>query len=335
MYNMNSFDAILQQLQQGKYAPVYLFDGEEPFYIDALMHHFEEQVLAPEERDFNLITLYGKETNWKEVDSAARRYPMFAEHLVVLLKEAWQMKDLGELEAYINKPAPTTILVIEHRFKKLDGRSKLAKTVPKKGVYFTSDKLKEDEVPRWVSDYARKKGFTIEPQEAEMLSVYLGNDLQKIANELEKILINEPELKQLSTALIEKYVGVSREYNVFDLPDVIFRGDYTKLARMMSYFTANPKAAPMVLILGTFYSYINKLYLCYYAQPDFQNDRKLGIWSTHRKIAQKYTVMHMHKSIALLEQYSKKVVGIENNSNDTALLKEMTGKFYTLLQGVV
>lgn len=328
---MSDFNQILQQVQKGQYASVYLLDGEEPYYIDRLLQHFEEKVLQPEERDFNLITLYGKESEWKDVVNAARRFPMFAERMVVILKEAAQMKDLGELEGYIEHPSPSTILVIEHRFKKLDGRSKLAKLVPKKGVYFTSDKLKEEEVPGWVMSFGRSQGMEIGQQEAEMLAVYLGNDLQKIANELEKIRINEQGLQQLSVQHIEKYIGVSREYNVFDLPDVIFRGDKNRLARMMSYFTANPKSAPMALVIGTFYGYLSKVYLCYYGASDFQADRKMGIWSHHRKAAQRFSLLHIHKSIGLLEEFSHKMVGVDNNSNDSAMLREMTAKLNTIL----
>lgn len=328
---MKEFNQIVQQLQQGQYAPVYLLDGEEPYYIDRLLHHFEEKILQPEERDFNLITLYGKESEWKDVVNAARRFPMFAERMVVILKEASQMKDLNELAGYIENPSPTTILVLEHRFKKVDGRSKLVKLIPKKGVYFSSEKLKEEEVPGWVGAFGQAQGMQIAGLEAEMLAVYLGNDLQKIANELEKIRINEPGLQQLTVQHIEKYVGVSREYNVFDLPDVLFRGDSNKLARMLSYFTANPKSAPMALVIGTFYGYLNKVYLCYYGKADFQNDRKMGIWSHHRKASQRFSLTHIHRSIGLLEEFSRKMVGIGSSGNDGALLREMTAKFNALL----
>ena len=330
---MKEFSQIFQDLKKGNFASVYLLDGEEPYYIDKLLHHFEENILSPEERDFNLITLYGKESEWRDVVNAARRFPMFAERMVVILKEAWQMKDLGELAGYIENPSPTTILVIEHRFKKLDGRNKLAKLIPKKGIYFTSEKLKDDEVPQWVMGFGKQQSFEIGPQEAEMLAVYLGNDLQKISNELDKIVINETGLKQLTVQHIEKYIGISREYNIFDLPDVIFRADNSKLARMVSYFAANPKSAPMALVIGTFYSYLNKLYLCYYSKADFQADRKLGIWQHHRKASTRFSLTHIHKSIALLEEYSRKMVGIGNSSNDTALLKEMTGKLNAILYG--
>jgi DNA polymerase-3 subunit delta len=331
---MKEFNELMQRLQKKQYAPVYLLDGEEPYYIDQLLHHFENNILLPEERDFNLITFYGKEAEWIEVANAARRFPMFAERMVVILKEAAQMRDLNALEAYIEHPSPTTILVIEHRFKKLDGRSKLSKTVQKHGVYFTSEKLNENNVPQWIIELGKSMGISIGITESEMLTAFLGNDLQKIVNELEKIKINEPALQQLNVGHIEKYIGISREYNVFDMPDLLFKGDKSKLARMLSYFSANPKSAPMVLMIGTFYNYLNKLLLCHYSPENFQNDRKLGIWTQHRTVAKKMSLPIIHRCIALLEEYSHKTVGIDSTANDTILLREMTGKFNMILYPV-
>jgi DNA polymerase-3 subunit delta len=328
---MSDYFNIKQNLEKGKYAPVYVLDGEEPYYIDNLLHVFEEKILGPDEKDFNLITLYGKETTWADVVNAARRFPMFAERMVVILKEAAQLKDIGELANYIENPSPTTILVVDHRLKEIDKRTRFAKVIKDKAVYFTSKKLKEDETPSWISSFAQSQGYEIPAREAEMLSVYLGNDLQKIANELEKIRINEPELKQLTTQHIEKYIGISKEYNVFDLPDVIFRNDNNKLARMMAYFTANPKSAPMVLVIGTLYGYLNKVFLCFYSQPNFANDRKSGIWSHHRQAAQRFNLSTVHRCIALLEEFSHKAVGIGNNNGDTAMLRELTGKLNKIL----
>lgn len=328
---MSDYFNIKQNLEKGKYASVYVMDGEEPYYIDELLHIFEEKILGPDEKDFNLITLYGKETTWADVVNAARRFPMFAERMVVILKEAAQIKDIGELANYVDNPSPTTILVIDHRLKEIDKRTRFAKVAKDKAVYFTSKKLKDDETAGWISNFAQSQGYEIPQREAEMLSVYLGNDLQKIANELEKIRINEPDLKQLTTQLIEKYIGISKEYNVFDLPDVIFRNDNNKLARMMAYFTANPKSAPMVLVIGTLYGYLNKVFLCYYSQANFANDRKSGIWTHHRTAAQKFNLSIIHRCIAILEEFSHKAVGIENNKGDTSMLREMTGKLNKVL----
>jgi DNA polymerase-3 subunit delta len=328
---MNHYKEVVKSLEQGRFAPVYLLDGEEPFYIDLLLRYFEDKIIPPEEQDFNLITLYGKETNWRDVMNAARRYPMFSDKLLVILKEASQMKDLNDLAAYIENPNPTTILVIEHRFKKLDARGKLAKLAGKNGVYFTSEKIKEEQVPHWITEYAASLGTTIGEREAGMLTAYLGNDLQKIANDIGKVLINETELQVISAAQIEQYIGISREYNVMELPDALFEGNQARLAAMLNYFTANPKAAPMPFIIGLFYTYLQKLYLCYVTKENFQEDRKLGIWTKHRKMARQLSLAHVHQGIALLEIFSHKAVGIDSVNKDE-LLKEMVGRMSLLLK---
>ncbi len=329
---MTSFSEILRQLEQKQFAPVYLLDGEEPYYIDRLLHYFEHQLLLPEERDFNLITLYGKDTSWQEVINAARRFPMFAPHTVVILKEAGQMKDLNELAAYLEQPTPSTILVIEHRFKKIDGRGKLAKLMASKGVYFSSARLREEEVPQWAIKYGQSRNLKIGDREAEMLAVFLGNDLQKLVNELDKVMINEPDLKELSMDQIEKYIGVSREYNAFDFPNVLFLGDTARLARMLQYFTGNPKAAPLPVITGSLYSYVNKVFLCYYAQGAQSTGKKLGIWEHHRRAARQYSLTQLHQCLGLLSLYSCKAVGIKNSHNDTALLQELTARMLQVLR---
>lgn len=328
---MATFHELLRQLKNKTFAPVYLLDGEEPYYIDHLIHAFENEILTPEERDFNLITLYGKETSWKDVINSARRFPMFAERMVVLLKDAGQMKDLNELVPYIEQPSPTTILVIEHRFKKIDKRGKLAKVLSQKALHFTSEKIRESDLPEWIRDFGLTMSLQIGVKDAEMLSVFLGNDLQKIANELQKIKINEPELQQLTDLHIEKYIGISREYNTFEFPDAVFSGDRAKLARMVRYFAQNPKAAPMPAVIGALYSYIDKVFLCYYAAEHFQNDRKLGVWAKHRKTARQYQLTQIHRCLALLSLYSCRAVGINNSQNDSALLQEMTARMEHIL----
>ena len=155
------FKKILQSLQQKQYAPVYLIDGEEPYYLDLLTQYFEEKILQPGERDFNLMVLYGKEVSWADVVNACRRFPMFAERQVVILKDAAQMRDLGELAGYVEKPSPTTVFLVEHRFKKADGRSKLVKFAKEKGCYFTSEKIKDEQVPSWIQTYGEQIGFRV------------------------------------------------------------------------------------------------------------------------------------------------------------------------------
>jgi DNA polymerase-3 subunit delta len=326
------FKKLMQSLQARQFAPVYLIDGEEPYYLDMITSFFEEKILEPGERDFNLMVLYGKDAEWVDVVNSCRRFPMFAERQVVIVKDAAQMKGFNDLAGYLENPAPTTILLLEHRFKKADGRSKVVKYAKEKGVHFTSDKIKDEQVPGWVQNYGHSIGFEVPEREAQILATYLGNDLQKIVNEVEKVRINVPEEKTLSAGLIQKYIGVSRDYNVFEFPEALTSGDKDKLYRMLSYFIANPKSAPMVLIIGSFYSHFNRIYQAHFLQG--KNDKEmaaaLGTYPSRvREImatAKRWPLPRVEYCLMLLGKYSTKAVGIDSNVHDSELLKEMIGK---------
>jgi DNA polymerase-3 subunit delta len=326
------FKKLIKTLEANQFAPVYLIDGEEPFYIDLITNFFEEKVLEPSQRDFNLMVLYGKDSEWADVVNACRRFPMFADRQVVILKDAAQLKGFNELAGYLENPAPTTIFVIEHRFKKADGRSKVVKFAKDKGVYFTSDKIKDDHVPGWIQNYGKEIKFDIGEREAQILATYLGNDLQKIVNEIEKVRINVPEERYLSAELIQKYIGVSREYNVFEFPEVLTNGDKDKLYRMLSYFIANPKSSPMPLLIGSFYNHFNKLYQANFlrGKPEKDITTALGTWPAKAKeimaTTQYWTLARVEYCMMLLGHYSTKAVGIDSNTDDRELLKEMIGK---------
>ncbi len=326
------FKKIIQSLKLRQFAPVYLLDGEEPYYLDKLTSYFETEILPPAERDFNLIIIYGKDADWKDVLSSCRRFPMFAERQVVILKDAAQLRDLNELAAYINKPSPTTIFVIEHRFKKADGKTKLVKTAKEKGVHFTSDKIKDDAVPAWIQEYGKEIEFKIAEAEAQLLASYLGNDLQKIVNEITKVRINVPNEKELTSPLINKYIGISKEYNVFEFPETLVNGNLEKLYKMLAYFVASPKAAPMPLLIGLFYNQFNKLYIANFMKGKQDKDiaAAIGVSPFFVKnimiTAQKWPLARVERAIIILAKYSAMAVGIKNyESDDKELLKEMIG----------
>ena len=326
------FKKIIQSLKLRQFAPVYLLDGEEPYYLDKLTSYFETEILPPAERDFNLIIIYGKDADWKDVLSSCRRFPMFAERQVVILKDAAQLRDLNELAAYINKPSPTTIFVIEHRFKKADGKTKLVKTAKEKGVHFTSDKIKDDAVPAWIQEYGKEIEFKIAEAEAQLLASYLGNDLQKIVNEITKVRINVPNEKELTSPLIYKYIGISKEYNVFEFPETLVNGNLEKLYKMLAYFVASPKAAPMPLLIGLFYNQFNKLYIANFMKGKQDKDiaAAIGVSPFFVKnimiTAQKWPLARVERAIIILAKYSAMAVGIKNyESDDKELLKEMIG----------
>ncbi|MBN9484167.1 MAG: DNA polymerase III subunit delta [Bacteroidetes bacterium 43-93] len=330
------YKKMMQALQAKQYAPVYLIDGEEAFYLDIITNYFEEQILPPHERDFNLMVLYGKDVEWADVVNSCRRFPMFAERQVVILKDAAQMRGFNELAGYLENPSPTTVLLIEHRFKKADGRSKVVKYAKEKGFHFTSDKIKDDHVPGWIQGYGHEIKFEIGERESQILATYLGNDLQKIVNEIEKVRINVPDEPRLTADLIQKYIGISREYNVFEFPEALTNGDKDKLYRMLSYFVANPKSAPMVLIIGSFYNHFNRIYQAHFlhGKPEKEQAAALGTYPSRvREImstAARWPLPKVEESLMILGNYSTKTVGIDNTAGDTELLKELVGRLESI-----
>ncbi len=323
---------LYQSIQLRQFAPVYLIDGEEPFYLDIITSWFENEILNDAEKDFNLITLYGKDTDWTDVVNACRRFPMFADKQVVILKDAAQMKSINELAAYVQNPTPSTVFLIEHRFKKADGKTKLVKYVKEKGFHYTSDKVRDEQIPAWIQAQGKEMNFQVGERESQILATYLGNDLQKIINEIEKVRINVPQERELTMELIQKYIGVSREYNVFEFPEALTGGNREKLYRMLTYFLANPKSAPMPLLIGTFYTHFNRLYVANFVKGRSDKDAAaaLGVPPFRVKsimdVAQNWPLHRVERCLLLLGKYSTLAVGIDSIAPDRELLKEMIGQ---------
>ena len=337
------FKKLQQSLQKGQYAPVYLVDGEEPYYLDIITDFFEEKILQPHERDFNLTVFYGKDAQWVDVVNACRRFPMFAERQVVILKDAAQMKDLGELVPYLEQPSPTTIFLIEHRFKKVDGRSKLPKVVDKTGVVFTSNKIKDEALPDWIMEYCGTHGITVHFNEAQMLAGYLGNDLQKIVNEIEKVRLNlQPGESELTPQLIQKYIGISKEYNVLGFPDALTSGNKEQLYKMLGYFIESPKNAPPPLLIGILCNHFEKMYLQHHAQGRNVNEiaAALGLsdkmaWKAKEYLQRpRYSLQQVEACLQVIAAWSGKFVGIQSKVSDVDWLKEFTARIELILEGV-
>jgi DNA polymerase-3 subunit delta len=333
------YNKIIQGLRMKQYAPVYLADGEEPYYLDKLTEYFENNILNPAEKDFNLTILYGKDASWQDVLGACRRFPMFAERQVVILKDAASLrggegdeKGLNALLSYVEKPSPSTVFFIEHPFKKADVRTKFVKRVKEKGIHFTSDKIKDERLPDWIEDFGKEIGFTIARQEAEMLASYLGADLQKVVNEIEKIRINVPDEKQLTAQMIQKYIGISKEYNIFEFPAAVTGTDREKVYKMLSYFLANAKAAPMPLLIGSFYTHFNRLYMANFVRgkTDKEVASALGMAPFFVKEVmgqlRNWPLERVEKCLLLLAKYNTMAVGIQSTADDRELLKEMVGR---------
>jgi len=330
---------IFQGLNSRQFAPVYLIDGEESYYLDMITSYFEDKILTPAERDFNLMVLYGKDAEWSDVMNACRRFPMFAEKQVVILKDAASLKGgsgdnkgLNSLLSYVEKPSPATIFLIEHTQKKADVRTKFVKRVKEKGIHYTSDRIKDDKLPDWIQDHGRSIGFQIGNQESQILASYLGSDLQKIANEIEKVRINVPGEQVLTTQLIHKYIGISKEYNIFDFPVAVTGNDRDKLYKMLSYFLANAKAAPMPLLIGAFYTHFNRLYVANFVRGKTDKEAAAALGMSPYFIKEIMASLHqwplqrVERCLLLLGKYSTMAVGIKNTTGDRELLKEMVGQ---------
>src|SRR3984957_1158423 len=236
-----SVEKIITSWKKKSFKPIYWFEGEEEYYIDILVDYAEHHILSEAESSFNLSVFYGKDADWASVINACRRYPMFAERQVVLLKEAQQMRDIDKLEAYIDKPLSSTVFVVAYKEKKVDGRSKLAKLLKDKdkAEVFTTKKMYDNQLPEWTSELIQGKGYEITQKALLLLVDHIGNDLNRINNEVDKLLVSLGASKRITEDEIERYVGVSKEYNVFELQDAFAKKDKVKAIRIIQYFEGN------------------------------------------------------------------------------------------------
>lgn len=323
---------IIQTWKKKQFKPVYWLEGEEDYYIDRLIHYAEHHLLTPEEAGFNLTVFYGKDAHWADVINACKRYPMFAERQVVILKEAQHMKDIDKLEPYIVHPLASTILVVAYKEKKLDGRTSLAKQLKKHAEVFQSVRLHDHKIPAWIEEYATEKGYQIAQKAVQLLADHIGNDLSRIANELEKLVVNLGTRKAITEDDIETYVGISKEYNVFELQAAIARKDLAKAIQIVQYFESNPKAAPIQLVLPSLYSFFAKTYMLFGLQGDDKTvAAQMGVHpfflKDYRQAAQLYGYSGVEAALLLLQTYNLRAIGINDaNTGDTSLLKELLYK---------
>ncbi len=263
----STFDTVLKDLKANKYAPVYFLQGDEPFYIDQISDYIEKHCIQQHERSFNQTVLYGKETNVTTVLQNAKKFPMMAERQVVIVKEAQELPDLGKeagekfLNAYIQNPLPSTVLVFCHKYKTLDGRKSLGKNMDKFSVLVNTKKMYDNQLPEWINKFIAEKGAKINPRASLLLAENIGNDLSRLANEIEKLLINIKDKKEIDETLVEKYVGISKDYNVFELQKALTNRDVVKANRIINYFEANTKNNPIIPTIAALFGFFNKILL--------------------------------------------------------------------------
>ena len=328
-----SAEKILSDWKKGNFKPVYWLEGEEPYFIDQVIEYAEHRILQESEKGFNLTIFYGRDADWATVINACRRYPMFAERQVVLLKEAQHMRDIEKLESYIENPLPSTVFAVSYKDKKVDGRSKLAKTLKSKGEMLSTKKMYESQLPEWANNNVQNHGLTINQRALYLLVDHIGNDLSRIENEIEKLAVNLGSRKNITEDDIENYIGISKEFNVFEMQDAIAKKDFAKAIRIIQYFKANPKAAPIQMILPALYNFFSKVFMIFSANT---NDEKslaasLGInpyfIKDYTLAARNYSYQGTEKILLLLHEYNLRSVGVHDaGTEDADLMKEMVVK---------
>ncbi len=332
---MVTFEQIVTEIKARKYRPVYLFMGDEPYYIDELTNMLTETVLPEEERDFNQSILYGMETNVTAVITMARSYPMMSDHQLIVIKEAQNLSKIEELEVYVKNPLKSTILVLNYKGSSLDKRKKLYAEIDKNGVIFESKKIPEYKIPAFITSYILSKGLSIDQKSAQMLSDYLGNDLSKLTNEIAKLLIAIPSGQMRITAdLIEENIGISKDFNNFELLNAIINKNIFKVNQIADYFEKNPKNNPMIMTMSVLFNFFSNLMICYWAKNKTEQGlaTELGLRNPYQAkdyvIALKnYNAFKCMEIIGLLRIYDAKSKGVDNNSApDGELLKELLYK---------
>lgn len=328
---------LINDIKARKFKPVYLLHGEESYYIDRIAEYMEETILTEEQKDFNFSVFYGKDSHPQQVIDACMRYPMFADFNLVMLKEAQTMKDRGKeidlLGAYVERASPTTILVICFKEAKFDARKKLFKQIKDKGLVFESAPAKESEVPVFITHYLKRKKVSIDSHAAQLLVDYLGTDLAKISNELDKLCINVPESGVINTEQIEKNIGISKDYNIFELQSALLEKDATQAYTIVQYLNDNPKANPFVLSITNIHAAYLRLYH-YLIGGDVSDFDMFKIYQIHssqknayRRARSLYTVQRVEEIFEILLDYDLRSKGVNNNDiPHEELLRELVYK---------
>lgn len=326
-------EKIIAAWKKNAFQPVYWLEGEESYEIDEVMQYAEHHVLPAEEAAFNLTIFYGRDANWADVINACRRYPMFAARQVVLLKEAQHMRDIEKLEPYIEKPSSSTVFVVSYKDKKVDGRTGFARQLKKHAEVMTTKKLYDNQLPDWTEQLIHKMGLTIAPKALALLVDHIGNDLSRLRNEVEKITVNLSQRKNITEDDIEQFIGVSKEYNPFELQSAMIRKDFPRTMQIIQYFGANPKAAPIQLVLPVLYNLFSKAYMIFglSSRDEKSVAMALGVNPYFAKdylwAAQNYGYEGVEAALVLLHEYNLRSVGVQDaGTEDAALLKELAAK---------
>lgn len=333
---------LIKDIKARKFKPVYLLHGEEPYYIDKVIQYMESNVLNDMEKGFNQTVLYGKDTDMPMIMNAAKRYPMMSEYQLVIVKEAQDLKWAKETEGnsksaefvlnYFEKPMPSTILVLGYKYANFDKRKKIYKAIDKNGLVFQSEQVRDYKLAGWIDNLVKEKGYKIAPQASALMAEYLGTDLSKVANEVEKLLLNIGKETTIDIDLIQKNIGISKEYNVFELQKALAAKNTLKCNQIINYFADNPKANPMVMVMANLSAYFTRILKYHYLQNKGDAAKELGVNPYFVKdfevAARSYPIDKTFEIAGLLREYDLKSKGVDStgNTTDGELLKELLFK---------
>lgn len=326
-------EEVLQELKNKQYRPVYYLMGEEDYYIDLIADYIADHVLTEMEKEFNLTVVYGADTDISAIINAAKRYPMMSAYQVVIVKEAQAVRNMEELTYYLQKPLPSTILVLCHKHGVLDRRKKLAAEIDKVGILFESPKVKEAQLPLFINSYMKQKGVDCDPKAAAMLTEYVGADLNRLTGELEKLIITLPKnLTRITPEQVEQNIGISKDYNNFELKSALIEKDVLKANKIVKYFAENPKTNPIQMTLSILFGFFSNLMLAYYAPEKTEQGVAafLGLkspWQAREYLLamRRYNgtkTMRIIGEIRYADARSKGV-GATSNTTDSDLLREL------------
>ena len=329
-----SYEQILTDLRKKVYSPVYFLMGEEPYYIDVLSDFIQNNVLAETEKEFDQTILYGKDVDINTVINAAKRYPMMGSHQVLIVKEAQLIKDWDNLVHYLSKPLKSTILVFCYKYGTPDKRKKWVLELNKVATVYESAKLRDYEVGAWISKYCKSKNVSIDDKAAAMLSDFLGTDLSKLVHELEKLVLTKPAgMQSITPELVEKNIGISKDFNVFELQSALINRDVLKANRIIHYFAENKKANPMVLVLAQLFKFFSELMLYHYLPDKSQgvvaSELKINPYfvKDYQKASQVFGAWKTMNIISFIRDTDSRYKGIDNPSTEEGdLMKELIFK---------
>lgn len=330
-----SFEQIKKEIQARNFRPLYLLMGDEPYYIDELTRLLENTILPETERDFNQTIFYGPETDVGTIVTKARSFPMMSDYQVIIVKEAQGLKKVEDLEVYARNPLSSTILVLNYKNGTLDKRKKLHAEIEKNGIIFESKKIPEYKMPAFVTSFLASKGLGIDQRSAQLLTDFLGNDLSKVVNEIDKLTLSlSAGEKRVTAEMIEQNIGISKDFNNYELLKAVVEKDTFKANQIAIYFEKNPKNNPFIVTLSVLFNYFSNLMVCYWAKDKSENGlaAELGFRNSYQARdyalgVKKYNAFKCMEVISLIRTYDAKGKGVDNPSTpDGELLRELLFK---------